>query len=287
MKLIEEELGASIAETERANSNEMLYHYTSVEGLKGILDNESLWLTQIQFMNDSKEFKHAVEIAYQIIKGKKFKSEDRFLKYYEALENTLSVSNGARIFIFSMTENPDQLSQWRGYCGLGGYSIGFNKSSILELASAQYYRLEKCIYDDSEKIKIIENVIDRSVAYFLRQKGRSDYSKIVHDSKFYGEFLMVGSIMKHSSFVEENEWRLIGGPFSWKADNARWRTRDGMILPYAEFRLKRDEDGYLPISEVYIGPCKEKNLAADSLKVYKQVTKNLFRMRYSKSPYRG
>lgn len=120
MNFIEQDLGATLAETERANSFERLYHYTSVDGLKGILDNESLWTTQIQYMNDSKEFTHAVDIAFQIIKRKKCEAKESFVKYYEAMEDTLASSNGARTFIFSMTENPDQLSQWRGYSGLGG-----------------------------------------------------------------------------------------------------------------------------------------------------------------------
>ncbi|MGH1432782.1 MAG: DUF2971 domain-containing protein [Neptuniibacter sp.] len=287
MNFIEEDLGATLRETERANSYDRLYHYTSVEGLKGILDNESLWTTQIQYMNDSKEFSHAVDIAFQIIKRKKYNAEEGLLKYYEAMEHSLKSSNGARTFIFSMTENPDQLSQWRGYCGLGGYSIGFNKSSIVKLAASQGYRLEKCLYDDAEKAKIIEKVIDESVVFFNSLALVSDHKKAVHDSKFYGHFLRIGSIMKHSSFSEENEWRLIGGPFSWKNPPSRWRTKDGLLLPYYEFYLNRDEDGFLPISEVYIGPCREQKLASDSLRVYMQVTGNMFRMRYSKTPYRG
>jgi hypothetical protein len=287
MNFVEEDLGATLAETERANSFDRLYHYTSVDGLKGILDNESVWTTQIQYMNDSKEFSHAVDIAFQIIKRKKYKAEECLVKYYEAMEHTLKSSNGARTFIFSMTENPDQLSQWRGYFGLGGYSIGFNKSSIVKLATPQGYRLEKCLYEDAEKAKIIEKVIDNSVALFKSQDAVADYAKVVHESKFYGHFLQLGSIMKHSSFAEENEWRLIGGPFSWKNSSSCWRTKDGLLLPYYEFNLNRDEDGFLPISEVYIGPCKEKKLSADSLRVYMQVTGNMFRMRYSKTPYRG
>lgn len=287
MSFFEEELGATQLETERAERYERLYHYTSVEGLKGILDNESLWTTQIQYMNDSKEFGHAVDIALGLIKRKKLSASARLTKFYSAMENTLGSSNGARTFIFSMTENPDQLSQWRGYCGLGGYSIGFNKSALQELCETSNFRLEKCVYDDTEKERLIGEVIEAAVSYFESQDGREDFDVIERESKFYSRILKIGSTMKHSSFVEEQEWRLIGGPFSWKDEKSQWRTRDGLLLPYYELKLARDEDGYLPISEVYIGPCKERHLAADSLRVYMQVTNNLFRRRYSKTPYRG
>lgn len=155
------------------------------------------------------------------------------------------------------------------------------------MAASQGYRLEKCLYEDAEKAEVIEKVIDDSVVFFNSQAPVADYKKAVHTSKFYGQFLRIGSIMKHSSFAEENEWRLIGGPFSWKSSTSRWRTKDGLLLPYCEFNLRRDEDGYLPISEVYIGPCKKRKLSADSLRVYMQVTGNMFRMRYSKTPYHG
>lgn len=287
MSFFEEDLGATQLETERAEKHERLYHYTSVEGLKGILDSEALWTTQIQYMNDSKEFGHAVDIALGLIKRKRFSADARLAKFYEIMEKTLGLSNGARTFIFSMTQNPDQLSQWRGYCGLGGYSIGFNKSSLRQLCGTSSFRLEKCIYDDSEKERLIDEVIEDAVSYFSSQCGRDDFEAIEHESKFYGQILKIGSTMKHSSFVEEQEWRLIGGPFSWKNEQSQWRTRDGLLLPYYEVKLDRDEDGYLPVSEVYIGPCKERHLAADSLRVYMEVTKNLFRRRYSKTPYRG
>lgn len=287
MSFFEEELGATQLETERAEKYERLYHYTAVEGLKGILDSGSLWVTQIQYMNDSKEFGHAVDIALELIKRRKVSASTQLAKFYSVMENTLYSSNGARTFIFSMTENPDQLSQWRGYCGLGGYSIGFNKSALQELCSSSNFRLEKCVYDDSEKERVIGEVIDGAVDYFNSQNGRDDYDVIEHESKFYGRFLKIGSTMKHSSFVEEQEWRLIGGPFPWTDQQSQWRTRDGVLLPYYEVKLERDADGYLPVSEVYIGPCKERQLAADSLHVYMQVTKNLFRRRFSKTPYRG
>ncbi|MEA3381268.1 MAG: DUF2971 domain-containing protein [Pseudomonadota bacterium] len=205
MNFFEEELGATLAETDRAERFDRLFHYTSVDGLKGILDNESLWTTQIQYMNDSKEFSHAVDFALQIINRKKEQIDVDLMKYFEAMEQTLKSSNGARTFIFSMTENPDQLSQWRGYCGLGGYSVGFNRSFLEHLAHAQGYRLEKCLYNDAKKARVIEEVIDESVTFFRSQGRVSDYSKVVHDSKFYGHFLRVGSIMKRLCCLIQRE----------------------------------------------------------------------------------
>jgi hypothetical protein len=36
-----------------------LYHYTSIEGLMGILTNRSLWATEIYFLNDTQELRYS------------------------------------------------------------------------------------------------------------------------------------------------------------------------------------------------------------------------------------
>ena len=34
-----------------------IYHYTTQEGLIGIIEKRSIWATQIQYLNDTQEFK--------------------------------------------------------------------------------------------------------------------------------------------------------------------------------------------------------------------------------------
>lgn len=50
---------------------ERLYHYTSIDGLKGILDSRCLWASQIHFLNDTKEFNYSFDILMELISGLK------------------------------------------------------------------------------------------------------------------------------------------------------------------------------------------------------------------------
>jgi len=43
--------------------NGLIYHYTSLQGLLGILDNGEFWATKISFLNDKAESFLAYEIA--------------------------------------------------------------------------------------------------------------------------------------------------------------------------------------------------------------------------------
>ena len=42
---------------------EILYHYTSQTGLIGMLNTETIWASKIRYLNDSKEFALALELA--------------------------------------------------------------------------------------------------------------------------------------------------------------------------------------------------------------------------------
>ena len=44
---------------------EKLYHYTSQEGVIGILSEKVLWASMIHYMNDSKEYALALDLAKQ------------------------------------------------------------------------------------------------------------------------------------------------------------------------------------------------------------------------------
>jgi hypothetical protein len=40
----------------------ILYHYTTQQGLLGIINNQEIWATHTQYLNDSREFCHATEL---------------------------------------------------------------------------------------------------------------------------------------------------------------------------------------------------------------------------------
>jgi hypothetical protein len=43
------------------NSN-LVYHSTTAEGLEGIIQNRCVWATNVNFLNDTSEYHHGVDI---------------------------------------------------------------------------------------------------------------------------------------------------------------------------------------------------------------------------------
>ena len=131
-----------------------LFHYTSAGGLKGILKDRCIWATDSAFLNDSSEIfyaGHAVErhienLIHEIeVTNPVFKSSDwhrmhHLISAKDALEllndaeewaptaSMPHIINGAT-YVSCFTEEPDQLSQWRGYGGRG-YSVGFTRDGL-------------------------------------------------------------------------------------------------------------------------------------------------------------
>jgi hypothetical protein len=46
-----------------------IYHYTSLDALLGIVESQSVWLTDYSYLNDKRELVHGVEIVTEVING--------------------------------------------------------------------------------------------------------------------------------------------------------------------------------------------------------------------------
>lgn len=112
---------------------DILYHYTTQEGLKGILSEKSLWATKIHHLNDASELNRPLDIARRILEEKE-KQAGRS-KIITEMITEIDVWRSLNICIASFCQNGDLLSQWRGY-GVynSAYSIGFNTKQLEESA---------------------------------------------------------------------------------------------------------------------------------------------------------
>ncbi|OLD27475.1 MAG: hypothetical protein AUJ04_03935 [Acidobacteria bacterium 13_1_40CM_3_55_6] len=50
------------------NPPQILYHYTSQEGLMGIITERCIWASKIHYLNDSEEFSIALDLAGRELK---------------------------------------------------------------------------------------------------------------------------------------------------------------------------------------------------------------------------
>lgn len=209
-------------ENRTLSEESILYHYTSLEAFRQIITNRKVWATNSKYLNDTTEFQYGIDLAKEVYGelGSSHKST-----YFT--EDFIGSSELSSIYIFSLSNKKDLLSQWRAYCPDGGVSIGLNKHVLEIFAEQQRCELVECIYDRQEQ--------KRRLLEFIEGQGQPNYQ----------EFLKVLATFKHPAFAEEEEYRLISkeiGAQSLYYENLpykpyRWRTTNTMFIKYVEFAI--------------------------------------------------
>lgn len=186
--------------------------------------------------------------------------EFAFLEYEDHIE----------AYGFCLSENPDQLSQWRGYADDGrGVSIGFTTDFLEQTEGAMLNRIK---YKDAEHEKILRPIfskfdelastgaLDRpSKGTILVPKLQEVYEqeKVQYERNVKRFLLMFFEILpklfflKSQAFMEELEWRLVAlyENFTNEHKEIDFHAVSDLIKPYTE-RAICDKG----IKEIILGP---------------------------------
>jgi hypothetical protein len=267
----------------------LLHHYTSGHGLIGIFDHSEIWATSIHSLNDSQEFAHAVGLAKAAIgRALKESGEPGAELLYDPIASHLDSVSKVAIYVACFSTVEDSLSQWRGYCPPAfGYSIGFDGERLGQIAAAQGFKLEKCIYDQPTQSRTADAWASRTVAGLLPElTGVTDYETFVrnHCGTFLKEFVDFAPFMKHNAFKDEQEWRVAG---LIPSNDSRLRVRAGRstLVRYLPIDLKLNKTDPL-IWNVRVGPTPHPQLATDAVCHYFNEVKIQNGVGPSQIPYR-
>jgi len=278
-----------------------LFHYTSIQGLIGILTDRKIWATNISHLNDKQElfeardmFREAVKMLRESLdRSPKYaipppnSEEDVRISFLDTLNVFLNLAEKVSIFVCSFSETGDQLSQWRGYCpNAYGFSIGFNYTQLKNQARRQRFLLKKCVYEKSQQKKIVDEYVQNRIV--PRLSDLADESK--RGMNGWTTFLEIFEILptiKNEHFAEESEWRLISSAFGVPEDTMKFRPGRTAIIPYCEFELA-EKGKALPVERINIGPTPNKDESLLSLKTLlsKEHMEETVKINHSAIPYR-
>ncbi len=225
-----------------------LFHYTSFDGLKGILEKRRLWATDTSFLNDREERKYAEDVMKAFLKSMAPACDSTLLG---ALEDCVQSAFGST-YVTCFCEDGDLLSMWRGYAGRGGgYSIGFDRAALRGLLNPTFETFGKIVY----AVDLPHSVIER----FKRLCESNKQKPLTHWDRhgLIGAFAQMLVLIKHPAFREEQEWRIVIPQQS--IENLQFRSANGAPIPYLEIPVWLDKpelrpDRLLPIKKVFVGP---------------------------------
>ena len=290
------------------NTEKPLFHYTTIKGLQGIVENRSIWATDTRYLNDFSENSYSKKILRQELIN--FCKETpvfhknttpnkspgyHFLKILEENIQTLFPSDKFSFYVCSFSEQKDLLSQWRGYGQDGtGFSLGFNINKLSQCLKESNFDIRPCIYEEEKQKELMRALIKETASQFMDKIGYSNSIEETWDNEgkfiladFMLKFIKLAPTLKHPKFEEEKEWRVIASLQTQKVlDAIKIRSGTSMLIPYIEILLPT-KNNKLVIEQIVIGPTMNHSLSEESVKLLfdkKQVT--CHSLDHSAIPYR-
>jgi len=244
----------------RLRPQELLHHYTTSDGLIGIFESRAIWATSIHHLNDAEEYVHATKLLRdELEKRLKGETGQRKATFANWLNDLIRDERG-RAFIVSFSERSDDLSQWRAYANCdNAYAIAFDQREMLGMLTDFEFSHVKCVYSLEEQKDLLIHLVDYLYKYSLRQMtltGDRWWEWLGRTNKVV---ISVLAALKHPSFKEEREWRVVV-PLNSKR-RLFFRTGRFGIVPFYKIPLLTDSHNRLSFSQITVGPTRDKKAA--------------------------
>jgi hypothetical protein len=232
-----------------------LYHYTSSEGFRGIVESNSLRYSDPLFLNDGSEVHYANDILLEAASTLTDLSEREAQFAHLLIERIKTTAVQYRPIIFCLCEESDLLNQWRDY-GRDEvpYCIEFNTEGLLTADWSFPCSIVKIIYDRAEQLTIVSKILRDIADIFRRHRSalfNPELSEMVINaavSEIWGALIT----FKNPAFAAEQEWRLHAYAVHLGRQRPKFRSGSLGVSPFFERSPRMGH--LLPISRVWIGP---------------------------------
>lgn len=243
--------------------NRYLYHYTSGSGLKSIIEENQLWLSERSYMNDILEVEYTKELIRELFKDKIPFSDD-------IIENTL-LKNEMQ-YVFSTSLEKDSINMWSYYSGIDAYCIVFDRRKLrdyfIDLNTVNYKLFYgQVIYDRKKQNKIMSEVCNTVISdlFQVLTKGikKEDTTKIkkeYEDAKYIFQFFY--SLCKQQGHSCEKEFRYLVS----NVEKVDFIIKKGLFVPI--YKIGNKATKKIPINQIIIGPNNHETIAKDSLRLF-------------------
>lgn len=265
---------------ERSTLSSELYHYTSIAGMKGIIEENGFWASDNRFMNDSEENLSGIRLARDVLQHKLKRSKDAaFASILRSVDELFAAPKEYGYLVACFSTARDDLGQWRGYAAGG---VCLRLGDRLEEESPLFFAPEHIPYTAIYKCLPKRVLLLSAIRTFEREYARDraampvdwpedhdeEYTKALH-SHISG--CIVG--FKDAAFENEAEVRIV---LSYEHlcqfdGGLRFRVSPLGIIPYlrtGDNLCIKKHGGRLPLREVVVGPAPHQTLIAQSVETF-------------------
>lgn len=300
MKLREDFINSFFEKIDAVDNIESLFHYTCLDGFKGIIETNSLWATQAEYLNDCLEINYSVNIIVRALKqisntrnyDFNFMSAIRKARVFmcasqksrSSFKRFIPMSFKRVLFISCFSFESDKLEMWRSYGKHQGICLEFDFKQLKDVfkSSTILATYKRVVYNEDE---LIERIIDY-IEYIYNNREIREYvcketCYMVHLIVYLYNFI---DMCKHFSFKYENEYRF--SIYNYDNSKVRFRNTDSTIIPYIVAPVENNKKN-LPIKSVIIGPSNNSDVLKKSIEYFLDIKGyHDIPIKISKLPYR-
>jgi hypothetical protein len=208
----------------------IVYHYTSHDAAASIVRNEEMWLTNILYLNDVKEFWGTFDRVREYIQERSTANDPVKVEIVEHVNRFIERRPGTSICVTCFSGHADDAAQWQRYASQGGgVALGFKRDKLVEACKAHEYLFADSVQYDRTKTTTQIDTIVRAVEDAIRSGQRENA---------VNPLIRLAAFVKDQSFASEKEFRFArqGVPYT----EYRFFSRSDNLVPYYCFPLKRD-----------------------------------------------
>lgn len=259
------------------DATNIFYHYTTHEGVKGILRNGGLRATYRMRMNDKNEFDYARKVIYSSLE--KISRRDDFPRVAHSLinytrknldkllNNTIELSSA---YCACLTVSRDHANQWEIYAENGkGFAIGFNLHQFLNQQVHSVNNGEPFVfcapvtYTESIQYDIVTNLVEAGIRDL--QTFADQYSHNIHEltalrdritKVIVVQLLNIIDFVKSPIYSSEREIRFIqdSNNGTLKSQNIQYYERSNEKIPFIFIDFCNQKTNQIPLVEIVVGP---------------------------------
>lgn len=288
--------------------SESVFHYTDANGLMGIIDSDTLWFTDIRYLNDPSEFRFGRKFALDTLRqaaGEHPSTDPLVILFCQRMLSGLDTALSAfAMFAGSFSKNGDDLGQWRAYSDDGkGFCLGISRR-IFTPSELQDDPLKNSViialgYEADEAKAEQREGVAQAVELLKRPKVRAALDNPPGLWKVFLQqlsvalakwiyFVAVG--FKHPAYQAEQEVRLLLISETEKLrPYVKMRVRNGTLVPYISWPFSPSLRQAGMITDIRVGPAAEPSAEGALYAHLKRCGISLEDVKIERStiPYRG
>lgn len=252
----------------------VLYHYTTAEGLLGIVGEDTLRFSDTKFVNDGSEMAWGRLVLEEHLKHRFATSPEPQQQFWHTVNALVARSSETfRHVIFCLSREGNLLNQWRDYGrDVVPYSIGLDSTYFMADKPMGNFdtAVTPMIYKVADQMKLVEAVVSK-ICDLMEPRNDRQPDQLLDDAHYASyELGWIIAQFKNPAFEPEQEVRLQLSHYRLTqalAVKPKFRSSILGLVPYYEWKPLK---GRLPVKHVIVGPSPHAPASHESLKIYLQ-----------------